>query len=162
MTASSTACATSRRRGTTSSSAPATSNSHAAARCPVCPAAYAQQYALSPVTATIALLCVACWSMLGPMQQQNQITHWYRLRQSNKHVESFCCRMCLGMKGQRWLCVQAQGIEAIAPDLLATRPEYPLQVEMTPLPPNKRSKNAAGTAAAAAQPDAEQEDFIAL
>ena len=32
---------------------------------------------------------------------------------------------------------QAQGIEAIAPDLLSTRPEYPLQVEMTPMPPTK-------------------------
>ena len=41
------------------------------------------------------------------------------------------------------------------------RPEYPLQVEMTPLPPQKRTKKAVG-AAAAVQPGAGQDEFIAL
>ena len=57
--------------------------------------------------------------------------------------------------------MQAQGIEAIPPDLLSARPEYPLQVEMTPLPPQKRSRTAEGAAAAAAQPSAVQEDPVA-
>lgn len=57
--------------------------------------------------------------------------------------------------------MQAQGIEAIAPDLLSARPEYPLQVEMTPLPPKKRSKNAERAAADAAQPGAARGDLNA-
>ena len=66
--------------------------------------------------------------------------------------------------------LQAQGIEAIPPDLLGARPEYPLQVDMTPLPAPKRSRpagaaeagGAAVTAAAAQQQDALDSDFIAL
>ena len=66
--------------------------------------------------------------------------------------------------------LQAQGIEAIAPDLLGARPEYPLQVDMTPLPAPKRSRPAdaaeasaaAGTGAAARQQDAADDNFIAL
>lgn len=42
---------------------------------------------------------------------------------------------------------QAQGIESISPDMLAMRPEYPLQVEMTPMPMNKRRKTAQDAAA---------------
>lgn len=57
----------------------------------------------------------------------------------------------------KWWHAQAQGIEAIAPDLLSTRPEYPLQVEMTPLPPKKRSRSTVGAAAAAVQPAATQD-----
>ena len=71
-----------------------------------------------------------------------------------------------------WWYAQAQGIEAIAPDLLSTRPEYPLQVEMTPMPPKKRSRSAEGATAAAtqrvatagivaAQPGAAQDDLVA-
>jgi len=59
------------------------------------------------------------------------------------------------------LGLQAQGIESISPLLLSMRPEYPLQVEMTPLPPQKRTKKAVG-AAAAVQPGAGQDEFIAL
>ena len=42
---------------------------------------------------------------------------------------------------------QAQGIESVPPDVLAMRPEYPLQVEMTPMPMNKRRKTAQDAAA---------------
>jgi hypothetical protein len=43
--------------------------------------------------------------------------------------------------------VQAQGIESVPPDMLAMQPEYPLQVEMTPMPLNKRRKKAQDVAA---------------
>ena len=50
--------------------------------------------------------------------------------------------------GTESLCLaQAQGIESITPDMLAMRPEYPLQVEMTPMPMNKRRKTAQDAAA---------------
>ena len=66
--------------------------------------------------------------------------------------------------------MQAQGIGAIPPDLLSIRPEYPLQIEMTPLPAKKRSKRAEGAEASSPVYDgatgthasAVQDEFIAL
>ena len=107
------------------------------------------------------------------MQQDKHLQRCFTLHELWELREP--CEEWTGADGQSWWYAQAQGIEAVAPDLLSARPEYPLQVEMTPLPPKKRSKNAEGAAQgdlsaqpgavqeqATAQPSAVQDDFIAL
>ena len=50
-----------------------------------------------------------------------------------------------------WWHTQAQGIEAITPNLLSRRLKYPLQVKMSPMPLKGCNKSAEDAATAAAQ-----------